>query len=642
MKRLLLVCAVLFSLAPAFAQQGPFYLMFNLACMDQLEYRSAYSGASTISFLFRPNANEYYVLTGGSSGITSATLPRNTKDCRDVVLDDPLVESVNNLTKQMYVVQQTQSGYVLTPIIGITHITRSGTYYIFRANTYSFALDTTRLMYGANLASIGSPSAVYFTGLKDIYNCRFQYSFRREPTRPNMEKSDFDFIPGVGIVADKPGMTATEAETNQSKLWAVNGRPLDDYLAALCGRQPGTTTTGAPPQYSGYPYGTTPDKEEASITYGTPSAPQSQPLAPSINPQTGLANCPEPFGKGYHIVQPGESLLAISRTYKVSMQDLVNWNKIKNPDKIEVCQKIWLQKPPANATTTPKGNGAISRPQPQSGRTVVDQSIYWNQTQGNIAPTPTTPAGTPGQADYWGQISGSSRPVLIHVVQRGETLSGLAKHYGYTDERFRRMNGFPAAGDYRLQEGQQVIVSDCEYDINSPTPTTIISTPPGSVMTPPQILPPNTDQKKAKMAGGAPSTVVPLTSSSGAPWSNSAPAPVMSSTGGNPTPTPVSSVPNNQFLENSVIDTGKEGGYVPPGARTTPAPVNRNAPGLTPAPSSAPASNAPLQEYVVKQGDTIRSIAIKYKVNESELAVTNGLDPNETLVPGKRLLIPRN
>lgn len=642
MKRILLVCAACFSLAPMFAQQGPYYLLFNLACMDQLEYRAAYSGNSTLSFLFRPNANEQYVLTGGSGGITAGTLPRGTKDCRDVVLDDALTESVNNLSRQMYIVQQTQQGYVLTPIISITHITRSGTYYIFRANTYSFALDTTRLMYGANLASIGSPSAVYFTGLKDIYNCRFQYSFRREPTRPNMEKSDFDFIPGVGIITDKPGMTATEAETNQTKLWSVNGRPLDDYLAALCGRQPGSSTPSAP-QFTGYPAGTVTDKEEALINYGGNNSGYTgnpaQPPTPTINPQTGFANCPEPLGKGYHIVQPGESLLAIARTYNIKPENLISWNKIKNPDKIEVCQKIWLQKPPAGAATTSKGSGAASQTLTQKGgRTVTDQSVYWNQPAAAIPVQHNAQPASTATSDYWGQIAGSSRPVLIHVVQRGETLNGLANKYGYTDERFRRMNGFPTAGDYRLTEGQQLIVSDCEYDLTTSTPTTVISTPPGSTQTPPQILTPNTADKQQKMSG-APATTVPITHSTTTPWSAAAtPSSVPAST-----PVPASSVPSNQFLENSVMDTGKEGGYIPPSAARNTAPATYSTPtNINPAatPTSAPV-NAPLQEYVVKQGDTLRSIAIKYKVNETELAVTNGIDPNESLVPGKRLLIPR-
>ena len=47
------------------------------------------------------------------------------------------------------------------------------------------------------------------------------------------------------------------------------------------------------------------------------------------------------------------------------------------------------------------------------------------------------------------------------------------------------------------------------------------------------------------------------------------------------------------------------------------------------------------QEYVVKQGDTLGSIAAKFKVSSAELVQVNSLEANETLMPGKRLLIPR-
>lgn len=619
MKRILLLGALCCSLASVSAQ-GPYYLMFNLACMDQLEYRGTNSGVSSLSFLFRPSANEYYILSGGGGGITAATLPKGVKDCRDLAIDEALMESVNNLTKQMYIVQQTQQGYVLTPIIAITHISRSGTYYVFRANTYKFALDTTRLMYGANLASVGSVSSVYFTGLKDIYGCRFQYSFRREPTRPNMEKSDFDFIPGVGIVSDRPGLTAADANANEMRLWSINGRVLDDHLAALCGRQPGVTTP-APPQFTGYPAGTVTDKEEALINYGPVGPP-----APTINPQTGLANCPELPGRGYHIVQPGETLMAISRTYNIKVASLIAWNKIKNPNKIEVCQKIWLMQPPAAAATAPKGVVSTAKPAAPNGQTVTDQSAYWNPSTtvvgSAVAPVqhsvPTTTAA-PAPADYWGQIAGSTRPVLIHVVQKGETVFGLAKKYGYTEERFRRMNAFPATGDYRLNENQQIIVSDCEYDVNTPTPTSIISAPPGTTSLTPQ---------SATSTTAAPSTTAPITYST--PWTTTQKAAMQSAP---------STVQPTQFLESSVLDTDKERNYAPPGTRptTTTPPQTYSAPTTTPGTQPY----AALREYTVQQGDTVRSIAIKFNVNETELAVTNNLAPNESLVPGKRLMIPR-
>ena len=48
------------------------------------------------------------------------------------------------------------------------------------------------------------------------------------------------------------------------------------------------------------------------------------------------------------------------------------------------------------------------------------------------------------------------------------------------------------------------------------------------------------------------------------------------------------------------------------------------------------------KEYIVKQGNTIKSVALKFKVNATELAVLNGLGEDESLIPGKRLLIPVN
>ncbi len=58
------------------------------------------------------------------------------------------------------------------------------------------------------------------------------------------------------------------------------------------------------------------------------------------------------MGQGYHLMQPHETLNAVARTYGVDVKSLVRWNKIKDPDKVQICQKIWLKAPPQ---VTPKG-----------------------------------------------------------------------------------------------------------------------------------------------------------------------------------------------------------------------------------------------------------------------------------------------
>jgi len=45
---------------------------------------------------------------------------------------------------------------------------------------------------------------------------------------------------------------------------------------------------------------------------------------------------------GSHIVGPGETLGGIAAKYELSLDDLIRWNNIENPDHIDVGQKIGL------------------------------------------------------------------------------------------------------------------------------------------------------------------------------------------------------------------------------------------------------------------------------------------------------------
>ncbi|MBA3800665.1 MAG: LysM peptidoglycan-binding domain-containing protein [Geodermatophilaceae bacterium] len=45
---------------------------------------------------------------------------------------------------------------------------------------------------------------------------------------------------------------------------------------------------------------------------------------------------------GSHIVEPGDTLGGIASKYELSLDDLIRWNNIENPDHIDVGQKIEL------------------------------------------------------------------------------------------------------------------------------------------------------------------------------------------------------------------------------------------------------------------------------------------------------------
>ncbi|HRD34647.1 MAG TPA: peptidoglycan DD-metalloendopeptidase family protein [Rhodocyclaceae bacterium] len=62
--------------------------------------------------------------------------------------------------------------------------------------------------------------------------------------------------------------------------------------------------------------------------------------------QAGTAQAVQPAGQGReHVVQPGDTLLGIGRTYGQSVNDLVAWNNLANPNQIVPGQRIRLQAP---------------------------------------------------------------------------------------------------------------------------------------------------------------------------------------------------------------------------------------------------------------------------------------------------------
>lgn len=114
------------------------------------------------------------------------------------------------------------------------------------------------------------------------------------------------------------------------------------------------------------------------------------------------AQCP-PAGKGVHVVQKGETLYSISKKYGLKVEELTSMNGISASQPLLLCQQLKVNKSATTTTTT--------KPQPK--------------------PEPTSPTYQGGS-----QLGGH------HVVKPGETVGSIARMYGYTEERFRSINGF--------------------------------------------------------------------------------------------------------------------------------------------------------------------------------------------------------
>lgn len=132
----------------------------------------------------------------------------------------------------------------------------------------------------------------------------------------------------------------------------------------------------------------------------SPPAPDTHVLPQALAPGSGPPADPQTY-----VVQPGDTLMAISRRFGVELAALVEANSIANPNLIYVGQRLLIPSPPAAAP----------------------------------APTPT-----------------SAPPGGVHLVQRGETLYRIALRYGSTVSALVAANGL--SDPNLIYVGQRLIV----------------------------------------------------------------------------------------------------------------------------------------------------------------------------------------
>jgi len=121
--------------------------------------------------------------------------------------------------------------------------------------------------------------------------------------------------------------------------------------------------------------------EDRPLRQGAATAPAPTVVAPVSQPQ-GFENAGKP---GYYTVKPGDTLLRISLEHGQSMQEVVRWNQLENPNRIEVGQVLRVV-PPIGSEVVVK---PVTKPQVVATPASAPQAA---------ASEPAAPASAPASA----------------------------------------------------------------------------------------------------------------------------------------------------------------------------------------------------------------------------------------------------
>ncbi len=459
-----LLCLCTFTLSA----QKDVYLQLDPSCMDRLEYHingEDAKGVEYISYRFAPNQqNTYFFEVGTENTNHSLALPMGIKNCKTLTIDNSFVNKVRDGKINLSIVRKDDIGYNISPVHLVSQINTNGENIDLAAFDFQAKLNTGEDNFRKNIAPEDNPYEVYYSGF-DTVNGLTQHYFRKQSKEVCQPNVDYTYVQGLGIINEVTHVSSLNPTESTMHLVRVNEVSMETYADNLVNKsktaplsdsfaisdsdiaasqaaevvEPETVAavepTVIPAQYAETSKKTkviTTKPKTAVIAKVTEKVTEVE-VVTTPTPKASIT-CGEVANENEHIVQQGETQFGIARKYSITVGQLRAWNELG--ENLATCQRL--------KTTAPKAAQITKVEEKISAKAPVDVLV---SKGGNIT-------------NAW-----KSNNTGHHTVVKGETVSGLAHKYGFSEERFLLMNDLKE-GDV-IKIGQDLKISDCVCDANA-------------------------------------------------------------------------------------------------------------------------------------------------------------------------------
>ncbi len=384
------------------------YLLYDATCMDRLEYVNKVTAEAEYTYSFKLGEDRFVTFDMGREEFRrQEELSGKLTTCQSMTFDKALVNSLYEGKSRLFIAVMEQERYQVAPVLGASFFAREGTTVDCIVDGTSIRLFTETLFVRTDLGDTLSGREVFLDGTVR-QQCMTGYRFQvRDGGAGAAASRSYLYVPALGLVergtvpsAERPDGTSAAAVT--WRLSRVGPLSLDETLTLLCDRRQAAGGKGA-------------------IAVTVPAS-DAVPAAPEAAGATSADPCAPSTVPGIHIVRKGETIYAISRQYGVSVADIMAWNQLSGTV-IGVCSPLYVRNPAATVRMD----------------TIVPVSV----AKGTEA----------GVEEYWLDAP------PVYTVKPGETVAALARRFGYTEARFRRMNALRPSDT--IFPGQALRTTDC-------------------------------------------------------------------------------------------------------------------------------------------------------------------------------------
>lgn len=529
----------------------------------EFAYSNTKAGKEYVKYLFKISRDETIIFDIGVESDAEIQLekPKNAIVCHPSAwsnLDAATKESIISGSQSVHLVLPIGlNQYRITPVYAVDWIKTLGNKCEFRSTDMEFILDIDR-----EVILSTSNNLIQKLSEKKVGQCKILSLRKNSKIQATLYK-DVTWTSNLGVIKE----TFSENQ-GEYTLLRIQGISVAEYMNKQCEQnlavnqkedtQDFLRTKG--PEEKNY-IGKTHLVEQGETFFGIAKIYQILPgelidFNPSIDPNKmniGLiinippSKKPSVIPEGMYVMQDGDNKEKISQLFGITHLDISNWNP--DYDKKVVGDLIFVKLPSISSEL-------------EGVRTKGANLTIDNKPKTNV------------KTQWWETTDGK------HIVKANESMAMLSAAYGFTEERFRQMNGL--SPNEKIKVGQILMTLVCPIQVKS-------------AESPSRIAPENTKTNNS---------VLPETKQVGVKQEEV---------------TPYFDIQNGKitslFSEPEIISTDGENQRTVKG------------------------SSSQREIYIVQQGDTVNAIAIKFNLSETKLRQLNKLADGEVVLPRQRLFL---
>lgn len=400
------------------------YIQVDEDCLERYEYiiNGNTQGDVYVSYTSRNNNGQVAILDVQKENAKwTKSKPDGLRSCSSFSFTKRMVQKINEGDLKIIMVRATDTHFNLTTVKKAIFYEKVGSTLEVISKDADFVFNLDKLVSGIDIALPNSELDVFLEG-SVTQQCSRGYIVKKSDGYQSKNYKEMTIVPEIGIV-EKRSISSVRGgqRTNILKLDKINHLDYNQYLSERCTEiQADIVDNGR----------AVPDDFSSNLK--DPRANVNKSPSKSTNNGASVSKlgpCGKPMVDGVHIVEKGQTLYSIARQYGVSVSQVQSWNGLKNA-MINPCQEL-------RVTAMTVNNNKPASP--------ANDVVTNSKSPATSAPQSSTENYKDGQ-DYY-------------RVKSGDSMAKLAAKYGYTEDRFRWMNGLSATED--IYPGQVLRTSDC-------------------------------------------------------------------------------------------------------------------------------------------------------------------------------------